>query len=106
VRNPGLRCKRSTTTLRPQDNQTNDLNLSAEVAMNSLRWNILLLLISARSLTSQAIGLAAYWPFDSSTGTTAIESRKRVEDKIEGYFSYTRGVRGNGIKFDGCWVSA
>jgi Concanavalin A-like lectin/glucanases superfamily len=69
--------------------------------MHSLRWNILLLLISAQSLICQDNGLAAYWPFDSSTGTTAIESTKRVEDKIEGYFSYTRGVRGNGINFDG-----
>ena len=69
--------------------------------MHSLLWNIFLLVISAQSLTAQDSGLAAYWSFDSSTGTTAIESRERAEDKIEGYFSYTRGVHGNGIKFDG-----
>ena len=69
--------------------------------MHSLRWNILLILIAAQSLTAQDNGLTAYWHFDSSTGTAAIESRKQVEDKIQGNFSYTPGVRGDGIKFDG-----
>jgi fructan beta-fructosidase len=69
--------------------------------MHSLRWNILLILIAAQSLTAQDNGLTAYWHFDSSTGTAAIESRKQVEDKIQGNFSCTPGVRGDGIKFDG-----
>jgi hypothetical protein len=69
--------------------------------MYSLRWNIFLILIAAQSLTAQDNGLTAYWHFDSSTGTAAIESRKQVEDKVQGNFSYTPGVRGHGIKFDG-----
>jgi len=69
--------------------------------MHSLRWNFLLVLIAAHSLIAQDVGLAAYWPFDSSQGSVAIETSKQAEDNIQGNFSYTPGVRGDGIKFDG-----
>jgi hypothetical protein len=69
--------------------------------MHFLRWNFLVVLIAAHSLIAQDTGLAAYWPFDSSQGSVAIETSKKTEDQIQGNFSYVPGVRGNGIKFDG-----
>jgi hypothetical protein len=69
--------------------------------MHSLRWNLLLILVAAHPLISQDTGLTAYWPFDSSGGSVAIEISKKVDDKIQGNFFYAPGVHGNGIKFDG-----
>ena len=69
--------------------------------MDSLRWNLLLILIAAHSLIAQDVGLSAYWPFDSSEGSVALEASKQTADKIDGNFSFIAGARGNGIKFDG-----
>jgi hypothetical protein len=69
--------------------------------MHSLRWSLLLILVGARSLIAQDTGLTAYWPFDASRGSIAIETRKQAADKIQGNFSYLPGVRADGIKFDG-----
>jgi hypothetical protein len=44
--------------------------------MHSLRWNLLLILVAAHPLISQDTGLTAYWPFDSSGGSVAIEISK------------------------------
>ena len=69
--------------------------------MHSLRWSFFLVLIAPYSLIGQDTGLTAYWPFDSSESSIAIEATKQAEDKIQGNFSYVSGVRGNGMKFDG-----
>ncbi|MGA8153607.1 MAG: LamG domain-containing protein [Terriglobales bacterium] len=69
--------------------------------MHFLRLKLFVILVAAHSLAAQDSGLTAYWPFDSSEGAVAIEASKQAEDKIQGNFSYTSGVRGNGIKFDG-----
>jgi len=69
--------------------------------MRFFRWSLLLTFAAAHLLLAQDTGLAAYWPFDSSAGPVATEASKQAEDPIQGNFSYTSGVRGNGIKFDG-----
>lgn len=65
------------------------------------RWNLLLIVIAAHSLVGQDSGPTAYWPFDASGGSAAIEISKQAEDTIQGNFSRVPGVRGPGIKFDG-----
>ncbi|MGC1784305.1 MAG: LamG domain-containing protein [Acidobacteriaceae bacterium] len=46
-------------------------------------------------------GLTAYWPFDEANNAVTLDSATQTEDVIQGNFSFVKGVRGNGIKFDG-----
>jgi hypothetical protein len=64
-------------------------------------WKFALLVLICRSGFGQEPGLAAYWPFDEGTGTATLESGKQTADAISGNFSFVRGIRGKGLKFDG-----
>jgi hypothetical protein len=68
--------------------------------MYFLRQVFFFFLFTGCHLLAQDPGLAAYWPFDSSA-SVAFEANKQADDTVQGNVSYTAGVRGNGIKFDG-----
>jgi len=62
---------------------------------------LMLMMLAVQAGVAQENGLVAYWPFDIATGTSTKESSQQVEDQILGNFTFTGGVRGEGIKFDG-----
>jgi hypothetical protein len=65
------------------------------------RWKLAVLLFIRQSGFGQDNGLVAYWPFDSTSGTSVVEASKQTKDVIQGNFSFVSGVRGQGRNFDG-----
>ena len=61
----------------------------------------LLVILTCRTGYGQDNGLLAYWTFDEAGGKVIVEAIKGNKDIIQGNFSIVKGVRGNGIKFDG-----
>jgi len=63
-------------------------------------WTFAIILGALASAPAQDGALTAYWTFDS-TGAATKESIANRSDAILGNFSYTAGVRGRALKFDG-----
>ena len=57
-------------------------------------------LTSPRAATA-GDGPAALWKFDEGTGVVAKDAAAGLEDPIAGHFTFTPGVSGTALKFDG-----
>jgi hypothetical protein len=53
------------------------------------------------NLSGQDNGLVAKWSFDEAHGNTAHDSAAAIDDKVEGFSKYVRGVSGTAMRFDG-----
>ncbi len=74
--------------------------------MRCLRWSLLLAIVAAHALVSQAsyprkTGRWRIGPLTVSIGSVTKENTKQFDDTILGNFTLVGGVRGKGIKFDG-----
>src|SRR5690348_15751317 len=64
-------------------------------------FGLMLMMLAVQAGVAQVNGFGAYWPFEIATGTSTKESSQQVEDQILGNFTFTGGVRAEGIKFGG-----